>query len=90
MKACLVKDRQRMAQHMIAPHATVTELMKIEGHGHKLYMDIYFAFPELFDDSAKKHLLLWDCQAKQVRHPTRPGTEDDKTEKERHFHKNQG
>ena len=40
MKVHLGKDRQRKAQHVTATHATVTELTrKIEGRGHKLYMD---------------------------------------------------
>jgi len=57
MKVYLGKDRQHMAQHVTATHATVTELMrKIEGHSHKLYMDILFPSPELFDDLAKKQI----------------------------------
>jgi len=40
-----------------ATHATVTELMwKIEGRGHKLYMDSFFSSPELFDDLVKKQI----------------------------------
>jgi len=51
MKLYLGKDRQRTAQHVTATHATVTELTrKIEGRGHKLYMDSFFSSPELFDD----------------------------------------
>jgi hypothetical protein len=43
MKVYLGKDRLRTAQHVTATHATVTELTrKIEGRGHKLYMDITF------------------------------------------------
>jgi len=46
-----------MAQHVTATHATVTELMrKIEGHGHKLYVDNFFSFPKLFDDLANKQI----------------------------------
>jgi len=46
-----------MAQHVTATHVTVTELTrKIEGRGHKLYMDNFFSFPELFDDLAKKQI----------------------------------
>jgi len=57
MKVYLGKDRQRMAQHVTATHATVTELTrKIEGRGHNLYMDSFFSSPELFDDLAKKHI----------------------------------
>ena len=40
MKVYLGKDRQRIAQHLTATHATVTILTrKVEGRGHKLYMD---------------------------------------------------
>jgi len=46
-----------MAQHVTTTHATVTELMrKIEGRGHKLYMDNFFSSPELFDDLVKKQI----------------------------------
>ena len=41
----------------MAQHLTATELMrKIEGHGHKLYIDNIFSSPELFDDLAKKQI----------------------------------
>jgi len=56
MKVYLGKDRQGMAQHLIATHVTVTELTKIEGHGHRLYMDRFFSSPELFDDLARKEI----------------------------------
>ena len=57
MKVYLGKDRQRMAQHVIATHATVTELLrKIEGRDHISYMVNFFSSPELFDDLAKKQI----------------------------------
>ena len=57
MKVYLGKERQRTAQHVTATHATVTELTrKIEGRGHKLYMDNFFSSPELFDDLVKKQI----------------------------------
>ena len=58
MKVYTGKDRQHTAQHVTATHATVTELTrKIEGRGHKLYMDNFFFFlPELFDDLVKKQI----------------------------------
>jgi len=68
MKVYLEKDRQHMAQLVIVTHSTVAELMKI-GCGHK-YMDNFFSSPELFHYWAKKHLLLWHCQAEQERHAT--------------------
>ena len=57
MKIYLGKDRQCTAKHVTATHATVTELTrKIEGHGHKLYMDNFFSSLELFDDLANKQI----------------------------------
>ena len=57
MTVYLGRDRQRTAQHLTVTHATVSELTKkIEGRGHKLYMDNYFLSPDLFDDLAKKQI----------------------------------
>jgi len=58
MKVYLGKDRQGTAQHLTATHAKVTELTrKVEGRGHKLYMDNFFSSPALFDELAKqKHI----------------------------------
>jgi hypothetical protein len=53
------KDRQRTAQHLTATHATVTELTrKIEGRGHKLYVENFFSSPELFDDLARNRFTV--------------------------------
>jgi len=55
MTVYLGRDRQRTAQRLTATHATVSELTKkIQGRGHKLYMDNYFSSPDLFDDLATK------------------------------------
>jgi hypothetical protein len=57
MKVYLGKDRQHMAQHLTATHATATELSrKTEGPGHKLYMDNEFSSLELSDDLTKKKI----------------------------------
>jgi len=90
MKLYLGKDRQRTAQHLTATHATVTELTRKVGHGHKLYMDNFFSSPALFDDLAKKHTLLCPCQSEQERHATRPSIEDNKIQKVGHSCKDQG
>lgn len=57
MKVYLGKDRQCTAQHLTATQAIVTELTrKVEGRGHKLYVDSSFSSPALFDDLTKKKI----------------------------------
>ena len=45
---------------MTATHATVTELTRKIGRGHKLYMDNFVSSPELFDDLVKKQIYCCD------------------------------
>ena len=50
-------ETDRTAHHLNATHATISELTKkIQGHGHKLYMDNYVSSPDLFDDLATKQI----------------------------------
>jgi len=57
MTVYLGRDRRRTAQHLTATHATVSELTKkIQGRGHKLYMDNSFSSPDLFIDLATKQI----------------------------------
>ena len=57
MDVYLGKDRQRTAQHLTATDARVTNLTwRVEGVGHKLYMDNFFSSPDLFDDLAQKKI----------------------------------
>ena len=57
MKVYLGKNEQLTSQHLTAPHAIVRELTrKVEGCGHKLYMDNFFSSPDLFDDLTKKKI----------------------------------
>jgi hypothetical protein len=50
MEVYLWKDRTRVTADMTVTHAMVKRLTrKVEGYGHKLYMDI-FSSPDLFDD----------------------------------------
>ena len=51
------KDRQRAAQHLTATHNSVANLTRgVEGFGHKLYMDNFFSFPDLYDNLAQKKI----------------------------------
>jgi len=49
-------DKQHMAQHLTATHATVTELIRKIEQGNELYMDNFFSSLHLFDDLTKKKL----------------------------------
>ena len=50
-------EDEKSAQHLTATHATVSKLTKkIQGCGHKLYMDNYLSSPDLFDDLATKKI----------------------------------
>jgi hypothetical protein len=60
MGVYLGNDRQQPAQHLAATHTTVTNLTRrVEGVGHKLYMDSFFSSPDLFDDLAQKKIYCW-------------------------------
>ena len=57
MNVYLGKDRQRAAQHLTAAHNTVANLTRgVEEFGHKLYMDNFFSYPDLYDNLAQKKI----------------------------------
>ena len=57
MDVYLGKDRQRAAQHLTATHNTVANMTRaVEGFGHKLYMDNFFSYPDLYDELAQKKI----------------------------------
>jgi hypothetical protein len=57
MDVYLGRDRQQVAEHLTATHTTVRNLTRrVEGVGHKLYMDNFFSSPDLFDDLAQKKI----------------------------------
>jgi hypothetical protein len=61
MAVYLGKDRQGIAKHLIATHATVSELsQKVQARGHKIYMDNYFSSPDLFEELATKKFTVAD------------------------------
>jgi hypothetical protein len=73
MEVYLGKDRQRATTDMTATHATVKQMTrKIQGCGHKLYMDNYFSSPDLYRDLTKQKI---NCCG-TVR-PNRKGMPDD-------------
>jgi hypothetical protein len=54
MSVYLVKQKQAEIEEIIATHSIVLQLVRrVEGVGHKLYMDNYFSSPPLFDDLEK-------------------------------------
>jgi hypothetical protein len=60
MEVYLGKDRKRATPDMTATHATVKQLTrKIQGSGHKLYMDNYFSSPDLYRPDKTENKLLW-------------------------------
>jgi hypothetical protein len=51
------KDRTRADQDVTATLAMVRDLCRrIEGVGHRLYMDNFFPFPDLFDELTTKKI----------------------------------
>ena len=57
LKVDFGNGRQSAAQRLTAAHAIVTELTrKVEGRGHKLYVNSFFSSPALFDDLTKKKI----------------------------------
>jgi hypothetical protein len=54
MKIHVGKKIQHRVQNLTIAHVTVNE--KLQGHGHKSYMDNFFASPQLFQDLAMKNI----------------------------------
>ena len=51
MSMYLGKQRQHATTQITAMHGTVLQLIRrVEGLGHKIFMDNYFTSPDLFDD----------------------------------------
>jgi len=57
MKVYLGKDSDSATDDMTATHATVRHLTcRVEGLGHKIFMDNFFSPPRLFDDLDRRKL----------------------------------
>ncbi|PNF22859.1 hypothetical protein B7P43_G16576, partial [Cryptotermes secundus] len=73
MKVYLGKDRTRADRDVTATHATFRDLCRrIEGVGHKLYMDNFSSSPYLFDELLTKNITCCGTVG-----PNRKGLPDD-------------
>jgi hypothetical protein len=56
MSLYLGKQRQNATAQITATHGTVVQVIRrVEGMGHKIFMDNYFTSPALFDDVPTKN-----------------------------------
>ena len=69
MRVYLGKDSHSATDDMTATHTTVTHLTcRIEGLGHKIFMDNFFSSPKLFDDRQIYNKFRWHGTAQQKRY----------------------
>jgi hypothetical protein len=83
------KETQQRVQDLTVAHVTVTQ--KLQGHGHKLYMDKFFSSPQLFKDLAMKNLYCCgNVKPNRTGMPQDIGPKKMKLKKGQNSHKNQG
>ena len=67
MEVNLAKDRKRATTNMTVIHATMKQMIRVKGHGRKLYMDNYFSSPDLYNEITAEKINCWstdrqDCK----------------------------
>ena len=70
MRVYLGKDSHSATDEMTATHATVRHMTRrVEGLGHKIFMDNFFSSPRLFEDLDRRKInSCGDSAAQQERH----------------------
>ena len=69
MKVYLGRDSRSATDDMTATHATVRHLTcRVEGLGHKLFMDNFFSSPRLFDDLLRRKIHSYGTVRPNKRH----------------------
>ena len=62
MSVCLGKQRQHATGQITATHGMVLQVIqRVEGLGHKIFMDTYFTSPALFDDLFQQKISVCVC-----------------------------
>jgi len=83
MQVYLDRDSHSVTDDMTATHTTVRHLTsRVEGLGHKIFMDNFFSFPRLFDDLERRKLNSCETAQPNRRYAQRLWTKTTEIEKE--------